>query len=207
MFQSDSVPDPKPKKRKKSNGRHWKRISISPVTLVLIFLVNLLVLVVLGWPLLQARFNLPIAAAPWGMVANTATPSESYTPGPPTDTPTPSNTPTSSNTPLPSSTPTASNTPTASATLPAVTVDPDAWEQGLIVLSLQEGLDSHLFVYQPVAQDFGFCFTVPAPDNWQLAGYRTLTQPGWGTVSLCFQPRLGSGIFICSILAVEKLIA
>jgi TolB protein len=36
-----------------------------------------------------------------------------------------------------------------------VTLDPNAWEQGLLVLSLQEGLDSHLFVYQPVAQDSG----------------------------------------------------
>jgi hypothetical protein len=155
MFQSESVPGPKPKKPKKSNARRWKRISISPVTLVLIFLVNLLVLVVLGWPLLQARFNLPIAAAPWGMVVNSATPSESYTPGPPTDTPTPSDTPTASATASPTNTPTASTTPTASATLPAVTVDPNAWEQGLVVLSLQEGFDSHLFVYQPVAQDSG----------------------------------------------------
>ena len=155
MFQSESVPGPKPKKPKKSNARRWKRISISPVTLALIFLVNLLVLVVLGWPLLQARFNLPIAAAPWGMVADSATPSESDTPGPPTDTPTPSNTPTASATASPTNTPTASTTPTASATLPAVTVDPNAWEQGLLVLSLQEGLDSHLFVYQPVAQDSG----------------------------------------------------
>jgi len=155
MFQSESVPGPKPKKPKKSNTRRWKRISISPVTLVLIFLVNLLVLVVLGWPLLQARFNLPMAATPWGMVVNSATPSESYTPGPPTDTPTPSDTPTASVTASPTNTPTASTTPTASATLPAVTIDPNAWEQGLVVLSLQEGLDSHLFVYQPLAQDSG----------------------------------------------------
>jgi TolB protein len=148
MFQSESVPEPKPKKPKKSN-RRWKRVSISPVTLVLIFIVLLLVLVVLGWPLLQARFNLPIAAAPWGMMANTTTPAKTHNPGTPTGTPTPSDTPTPSNTPLPSS------TPTASATLPAVTLDPNAWEQGLMVLSLQEGLDSHLFIYQPMVQDSG----------------------------------------------------
>jgi TolB protein len=160
MFQSESAP--KPPKRKKSNGRRrWKRISISPITLVLIFLVNLLVLVVLGWPLLQARFNLPIVPAPWSMGSEAAVLQETYTPGPPTETPTvsntptPSDTPTASNTPTPSHTPTPSNTPTASATLPAVTLDPSAWEQGLLLLSIQEGLDSHLFVYQPLAEDSG----------------------------------------------------
>ncbi len=168
MFQSESEPAPKPKKRKKTNGRRWKRISISPVTLVLIFLVNLLVFVTLGWLLLQSRYGLP-GAVPWGMVIETATPDESHTPGPPTETLTPSKTPTASKTATASNTPTPSNTPTASATLPAVTVDPNAWEQGLLVLSLQEGLDSHLFVYQPLAQDAGSVlpFLRLTTGNWQ----------------------------------------
>ncbi|MBU0510469.1 MAG: hypothetical protein KJ638_02055, partial [Chloroflexi bacterium] len=69
--------------------------------------------------------------------------------GPPTQTPTPSGTPTPSNTPTPT------NTPTASATLPAVTLEPGAWEQGLIILAMQEGLDTHLFAYQPLIEDAG----------------------------------------------------
>jgi TolB protein len=174
MFQSDPA-ESKPPKRKKNNGRRrWKRISISPVTLVLVFLANLLVLVVLGWPLLQQRFNLPIIPAPWSISAELPA---THTPGPPTDTPTPSDTPTASNTPTPSYTPTPSNTPTASATLPAVTVDPNAWEQGLLVLSMQEGLDSHLFIYQPLAQDSGSALP-----------FMRLTTGGWQDVAPALSP-------------------
>ena len=50
-----------------------------------------------------------------------------------------------------------------------MTPDPEAWEQGLLVLSMQEGLDAHLFVYQPLAQDSGSVlpFLRLTTGNWQ----------------------------------------
>ncbi len=106
-----------------------------PFTIILFLTVNLLVLLVLGGPQLLARFGLtgnPILtptdqSATVGFLATA-------TPLPPTAVP-----------PPPS--------PTQEPPLPVEESDLGLWERSVILLALQEGLDTHLFAYQPVARD------------------------------------------------------
>jgi TolB protein len=113
-----------------------RQVTLRPVTIILFLTVNLLVLVILGWPILQARFGLP-EDVPWNFTRNLLPSATSQ------DTPTL----------LPNTlTLTPSVSPTASPTLPVVQADPSLWMQGMIILSLQDGLDTHLFAYQPLGE-------------------------------------------------------
>ncbi|MBN1665921.1 MAG: PD40 domain-containing protein [Anaerolineales bacterium] len=148
----------KPTAVRKPKKRRWRRVSLSPVTLIFILVVNLVVLVVLALPWLVARFDLSWSI-PWtvGRVPVTSAVAVAVTPNTLTVTvsATASLTPTASNTVTPSLTPTITPSATASSTLPVYTPDPRAWEQGVVILSLQSGRDAHLFIYQPLAEDAG----------------------------------------------------
>ncbi len=113
-------------------------------------------MMILGWPYLQARYNLP-----WFLRISLFP------------------VPTSSNDPQPlqySSTPT--RTPTPSATLPFYKADQGLWSQGIIVLSIQEGLDSHLFVYRPIVGQEGKSLPLTR-----------LTSGSWHDVTPCLSPK------------------
>lgn len=113
-----------------------RQIVLRPVTIILFLTVNILVLLILGWPILQSRFGFP-ENVPWNL-ARYLVPSATTQ-----DTPTP----------IPiTPTLTQAVSPTATPTLPVVQVDPGLWEQGAIILSLQEGFDTHLVVYRPLAE-------------------------------------------------------
>ena len=101
--------------------------------MLFLFLLNVLLLLALGWPLLQARLALPTASRP----PDTATPRPSHTPSP-----SPSATVTSTASPLPPS-------PTPPPTITPIQLNQILLKNGLLVFSLAEGLDTHLFAYQP----------------------------------------------------------
>ena len=110
-----------------------KRISLKPVTIILFLIMTLLVIVILGWPYFQARYNLP-----WTLPISLIPVSTSI------EEPTPLQV---SVTPSPSLTP--------STTLPLNDVEPELMGQGLIILALQERLETHLFIYQPIPDQQG----------------------------------------------------
>ncbi len=109
--------------------RQPKRIALRPITVVLLLTVNILVLMVLGWPVLRARFEgQPTAAAEMPTSQKLELDGDSDP----------------QKTPQPQQNPTLTPTPIRAA------ADPSFWSQGQIVLALTEGLDSHLFAYNPV---------------------------------------------------------
>lgn len=110
-----------------------RRISLKPVTIILFLIMTLLVIVILGWPYFQARYHLP-----WTLPISLIPVSTSI------EEPTPLQV---SVTPSPS--------PTPSATLPLIESEPDLLAQGLIILALQERLETHLFIYQPIPDQQG----------------------------------------------------
>lgn len=135
MTIQDQSPDPQPPPEP---GKP-RRIALRPVTVILYLLVNLVVLMVLGWPYFQARYGLPFdlpldPVRGWGAKASPVDVGETAT-----LLPTPSQ---------------AAATPTAEASwlesYPVMTVDPTLWSQGVMILSMQDGLDTHLFAYQPL---------------------------------------------------------
>ncbi|MBM3144603.1 MAG: hypothetical protein FJ010_06455 [Chloroflexi bacterium] len=99
-----------------------RRITLSPITFILLLTVNLIILMALAWPILKTRFGLP-----GGPPLGPAVPAESIL--------SPSAIALDQKTTFPTRTP----------------VPPEG--AGLLVLSLQEGLDTHLFVYNPVDAD------------------------------------------------------
>jgi TolB protein len=138
-----------------------RRIALRPITIILFLTVNILVLMILGWPYLQARYDLPYdlpldlskgnpssktLVNPGIVVTNTATTTQEF---------------------IPTVTSTTSATPLA--TLPFLEIDPGLWRQGLILLSMQDGLDTHLFVYQPLAKIDGVAlpFTRLTNGSWE----------------------------------------
>jgi len=116
-------------------GRKTRRIILRPITVILFLTVNILVLIMLGWPFLQGRFGLP-ENVPWNLAKNLI----------PTVTPQATQTPISD-----TATSTSISSPTATKTLPVIQVDPGLWQQGAIVLALQKGMDTNLYVYQPLS--------------------------------------------------------
>ena len=120
-----------------------KRIALRPITIILFLTVNLVVLMLLVLPYLQIRYNLPIDV-PWGLPSSLLTSATQERFGlVEVESPTPTNTRTMG---IPKITSTQADT------LPEMTVAPGVWKQGLIVLSIQDGLDTHLFAYQPLAE-------------------------------------------------------
>jgi TolB protein len=121
------------------SSRRRRSFTLSPAGVLLLLLVNLIVILLIAWPFLQVWYDLPVKV-PWSasdLLPDTSTPEWTKTPPPDT------------------STPTLTPSATASATMPVVTIDPQIWEQGVILLGMVEGLDSHLFAYQPLVQDQG----------------------------------------------------
>jgi TolB protein len=106
-----------------------RQIALRPLTIILFLTVVMLVLMVLGWPYFQARYDLP-----WDLPAALLPPKSLDEAAS-----------------IMQETPTPLAPPTASVTLPLLEIDPSLWSQGLIVLSMDEGLDTHLFAYQPMA--------------------------------------------------------
>jgi len=118
--QVDIQQEPSPKKT--------GQIALRPLTIILFLTMVMLVLMVLGWPYFQARYDLP-----WDL------PSYLQPPKSLDETAT-----------ITQDTIAPFASPTVSATLPLLETDPGLWSQGLIVLSMDEGLDTHLFAYQPL---------------------------------------------------------
>lgn len=110
-----------------------RRIALRPVTIILFLLVFVLVIVILGWPYLQLRYNLPWSP-PISLLPVVTSFDSAHTLR---------------------STPTPNRTSTLTATLPLQKSDPRLWLEGLIVLSIQEGVDTHLFAYQPMVNNQG----------------------------------------------------
>ncbi len=133
-----TIQDQSPDSQPPPDQRKPKRIAIRPVTLILFLLVNIVVLMILGWPYFNARyglqFDLPLDLAKGLQVSAS-----------PTSTPTALATPTR-----------VVATPTQEISwleaMPVMTVDPDLWAQGVMILSMQDGLDTHLFAYQPLGR-------------------------------------------------------
>jgi TolB protein len=119
--------------------RRSARIVITPARLILFLLINLIILLFLAWPQFEERFNLSVNY-PWNTTElNYPTEAAGKT-----------------GTPLPdTSTPTLTTTPTPSATLPVFTPDTNLWEQGIIILALEVGSDTHLYAYQPLVKNLG----------------------------------------------------
>ncbi|MBS1250828.1 MAG: hypothetical protein MAG431_02425 [Chloroflexi bacterium] len=118
-------------------------IRVHPLYIILLVAVNLVVIMVLGWPRVQER--LPSF--------RTETPS-------PTVTVTPSPTLTRTLTPSPTATATASPSPTRES---AATLSPSTYnftsQAGILILSLREGGNAHLFAYAPFAESNGETYT------------------------------------------------
>jgi TolB protein len=117
--------------------RKWWNIRLTRGRIILLFSIALLGLGLLVWPLVEKRW-LPafaISAVPTQTApAILESPLPSDTPEPPTPTTTPTLTAT------PSATPEVALPTAETANLP---------DQGMVVLSLQEGAHAHLFAYQP----------------------------------------------------------
>lgn len=132
----DQSPDPEPQPKRMGP----RRIALRPVTIILFLVLNLVALIILGWPYWQARyslpFSLPLDLSPYFFPSATPVYDESF----PIVTLTPM---------LFSTTPT--QVPVESAVMSLGTTRPGLWDQGLIILSLQDGLDTHLYAYQPLA--------------------------------------------------------
>ncbi len=146
---------------KTSQRQGPKRITLRPITIILFLTVNIIVLMILGWPYLQARYQLPYDL-PWDFSDAYPSSDASVDTGivfTKTRTTTPTLTPTS----------TFTESATPLATLPFVNMDPGLWRQGLIVLAMQDGLDTHLFAYQPLAEIDGAAlpFTRLTSGSWE----------------------------------------
>lgn len=129
-----------------SNDTHQKEklqkgMRVHPIYIVFLVMVNLVVLVVLGWPRVQAQIPRFFTETP--TPTRTPTPTATQTP---TSTPSPTITPTASPSPPATTTPTPTRTPATYDFLPT---------SGTLVLSLREGGDTHLFAYRPFAEPSG----------------------------------------------------
>jgi TolB protein len=141
---------PKPKRRK-------RRVSLSLVSFILLVAVNIILLLLFAWPLVQSRYGVPVSL-PW-------LPTE-------TSIPTASPQPTSTVTP---------NTPTATVSADKVEILletlPDSLnEPGVLILSMREGLNTHLFAYRPLIEQ---------PDLLPLT---RLTSGPWDDISPALSP-------------------
>lgn len=119
---------PRPPRERRRKG--W-RVSISCSGMLLLLLLNVLLLTIVNWPLLQARLR-PTQGPTLTDLVSLPTKDTSTTPNP-----------------TESATPTVSPLP---PTLPMGDIQPPSTisiKNGLIVLALQEGNDTHLFAYQP----------------------------------------------------------
>jgi TolB protein len=121
-----------------------KRISLRPITIILFLTVNLIVLMLLAWPYLQNRYQLPFDL-PWDFSKIYSSPDPAVS----VDTVDYGTIPTST---IPNPTTTIAASATPNATSPVVEMESDLWHQGLIVVSMQEGLDTHLFAYHPISE-------------------------------------------------------
>jgi len=101
------------------NSRKSSRISVSPLTLILLLTINLIILMVLAWPILKTRFGISDLLSSGEHALVEMTPSASAVE-------------LSQDTPVPTRTP----------------IPPE--EAGLLILSMQEGFDTHLFAYNPL---------------------------------------------------------
>lgn len=121
------------RRRPKRRRRGGVSLRVTTGGVILLLVANFVVIGLIAWPLLQARLS-------WVAQAST-----SVTPLPPSLTPTSSLTPTET-TPPSTSTPTTSPTPSPIPPYPG-----GAAEQieGLIVLAMRDGQNTHLFGYSP----------------------------------------------------------
>jgi len=104
-----------------------RRISLRPVTVILSLTAIMLLLMVWGIPYLQTRYDLP-----WKFPATT--PILEVTPT------------------LLDVTPISDLLPTSTETMPVRKASPGFWEGSSIILSIQQGLDSHLYAYNPLGE-------------------------------------------------------
>ncbi len=122
---------PTPSQDQKPPKRPSGRIVLRPITVILFLTVNVLVLIFLGQPFLQSRMGFIQQPEPIHG-GNLADPTRGF-----------------------SESVDVAAALTPSATLPVITPDTSVWNQGFIVLALQEGFDTHLFVYQPLLNQAG----------------------------------------------------
>jgi TolB protein len=146
-----------------------KRIVLRPITIILFLVVNLIVLMLLAWPYLQIRYQLPFDL-PWDF-------SKTYPHPEPTISVDMEGSGTNPTSTMPKPTATIATSATPYATSLVVEMETDLWHQGLIVVSMQEGLDTHLFAYQPLAEVDG----VHMP-------FTQLTSGSWKDITPAFTP-------------------
>lgn len=123
------TPPPRPRRRRRSG---WS-LRLTPGGVILLMTVNIVVLAVLSWPLVQARVFLPATSLPSATRQPvSATPTQQ-----PTSIPTPTLQP-------------PSPTPLPPPPFPASSESGGGLsEGGMVVLSLDEGAHAHLFAYYP----------------------------------------------------------
>lgn len=129
----------------KENSRQG--IHVHPLYIVFLVSVNLIVLMVLGWP--RVRERIPRFHTETATASPTLAPTLTSTPTP---TVTPSPTAAATAPPAPQASPTAAPSPTPATYNFAPT-------SGTLILSLREGGDTHLFAYRPFAEPSGETFT------------------------------------------------
>jgi TolB protein len=103
-----------------------RRITLTPLSFILILTANLILLLVLAWPVLRARVELPFAL-PWDAEA-----AETGAPSPET---------------------TATATVSQATSLPLAAAKATATpslESGFLIVAMREGLDTHLYAYRPL---------------------------------------------------------
>lgn len=119
---------PRPRRRR----AQWS-LRLTPLGVLVVFLCNAVFLLLVGWPIWQSRLGLPVPGF------------QTWQPGTPTHLPlTLTQTATA---------PPSSPTPTPAPPSPTATLQPArsvSLHQGLILLALDEGKESHLFAYQPL---------------------------------------------------------
>jgi len=129
---------------------------------------------ILGWPILKVRYQIPYdIPLDIARVFNLSeTPEEADL--------------VLSDSPPPSASPTAIPIllSTELPTLPVVKPDPTFWEQGMIVLSIEEGLETHLFMYQPLINREGTALPLTH-----------LTSGAWDDITPALSPRKDRLIF------------
>jgi TolB protein len=104
-----------------------RRISLRPVTVILSLTAIMLLLMVWGMPYLQTRYDLP-----WEFPQADQTTEITPT--------------------LLDETPTPELQATSTSTVAAQEASPGFWMGGTVILSIQQGLDSHLYAYNPLVE-------------------------------------------------------
>jgi TolB protein len=152
-----------------SSKQRPRRIALRPITIILFLTVNMIVLMVLGYPYLQSRYQLPFNL-PYdlGITQLPTASADSMEGGSNVTLPTETAL-------IPSATPTASDEFEPPSSLSDMWMN--LWSQEVILLSMQHGLDTNFYLYQPVDLDDSSALT-----------FNPLTAGSWRDITPSLSP-------------------